>query len=92
MQELKDLEGNTLLDKEKPVTLKSVCVQALMAVDTKEEVNGEEKYKRYQLTQKIGEKEEVDLSTEEISKIKQLIGKSFVTLVVGQSWDMLENK
>jgi len=34
--------------------------------------------------------EELDLTIEEIAKIKQLIGKGYGPLIVGQAWDMLE--
>jgi hypothetical protein len=93
-QPLLDLDGNEIKTKEDdkiPYTLKRTCVEALMAQYKDEgELSGTEKVKRYDLALAIyGSKEPLDLQSEDVAFIKQLIGKAFSTLVVGQTWKML---
>lgn len=82
-------------EKEKYITLKRICVNALLS-EAKEEKNiiitGEEKVKRYELAKKIQEAEtKVDLKTEEIVLIKKMIGLVYPPLIVGQCFQLLEN-
>ena len=86
---LTDLDGKELEEGKKKVTLKQVCVNALMAVDQKENIDGTEKLKRYQLATKIN-KGTMDVSVEEVAKIKELVGKYFSTIIVGQVYELLE--
>ncbi len=70
--------------------LGKAITQALLATYSYEkDITGEEKYKRYELVQKV--KSNGDFSIEEIAKLKKLIGMAFTPLIVGQAWDALEN-
>lgn len=100
-QKIKDLDGEaieTQIIKGKKVkteilTLGSAITQALTNnYKDDQELSGNEKVKRFTLAQKIYRKKEtsVDLKVEEITLIKNLIGKSYGTLVVGQIWQILE--
>ena len=89
-QPIKNIQGEEIKD----LTLKTVSVEALLATFSDEQsLSGEEKAKRYVLATRIyANSEELDLTVEEISKIKQLIGKGYGPLVVGQAWEILEGK
>jgi len=56
------------------------------------DLRGVEKIKRYILSQKVYRKrnEAVDLTTDEVALIKELVGKNYPALVVGQVWQILE--
>ena len=87
-QPIKNIQGKEIKD----LTLKTVSVEALLATFSDEQsLSGEEKAKRYVLATRIyANPEELGLTVEEIAKIKQLIGKGYGPLIVGQAWDMLE--
>ena len=89
-QPIKNIMGEEIKD----LTLKTVSVESLLATfDDERSLLGEEKAKRYVLATRIyANPEELDLTVEEISKIKQLIGKGYGPLVVGQAWEILEGK
>ena len=89
-QPIKNITGEEIKD----LTLKSVSVEALLATFSDEQsLLGEEKAKRYVLATRIyANSEELDLTVEEIAKIKQLIGKGYGPLVVGQAWEILEGR
>ena len=89
-QPIKNIQGEEIKD----LTLKTVSVEALLATFSDEQsLSGEEKAKRYLLATRIyANPEDIDLTVEEISKIKQLIGKGYGPLVVGQAWEILEGR
>lgn len=91
---LQEMRDGKIVDTGTKLTLRKVCTEALMLNNPQESVDGEEKFKRYQLALKvnISVTDEVDLSTEEITKIKRLVGASYGTGVVGPAFDMLEKK
>ena len=88
-----NFNGEVLKDSQsqKELSLKDVCVEALMVVDQKEEIEGKEKVKRYNLALDIYNGKKESLSSEDIVLLKELIGKYFTTIVVGQALQMLEN-
>jgi len=92
-KELVDLNGIVILDTTgKPATLKGVTIDALMAVYQDEQnLGGEEKLKRYELGLMLS-KDMFEVTVEEISLIKKLIGKAYGALIVGQAWNILEGK
>lgn len=92
-QVLKTLSGRPMEDDEKkPLTLKWACVNSLLAHYPKEEIDGTEKMKRFKMAYKIEKGGEVELSAEEVAKVKTLVSQSMTTLIVGQSHLMLERK
>jgi hypothetical protein len=95
-QKLLNLDGTEVVnpnDKE-PTLLRGIAVTALLAqFEDERSLSGEDKLKRWELALKIKNGEDpIELSVEEISLVKKLIGKGFVVLVVGQAWKMLEGK
>lgn len=88
---LTKLEGDPLKDdKQEDLTLAGAAKQALLVLDEKQ--TGEEKYENYCIATKVANGGEVTLKSEEISKIKEMIGKYMYPIVVGQAWDLLEGK
>jgi len=79
--------------KESDVILKDVSINALLA-DIREQgvkpETGREKLKKFKLARKIDAGGEIELTAEEISLIKEKIGKGYSTLVVGRAYELLE--
>ena len=98
----KDKAGNTIPGTEKKATLKSVCIDALLFPKTiinpktgiaEEGDTFEEKMGKYRIYEKFENNvKEVELTSEEITKIKRLISDIKTQLVVGRVNDMLEQK
>lgn len=74
----------------KVVILKESILSALLSIDTRKEVPGEEKYNLYKLAAKCDVDELVELKAEEVSKIKDLVGKVYSPVAVGAIWEMME--
>ncbi len=92
---LKGLEGQPLKDeKGQDVTLGKIAMTALTNVyEDERNITGEEKLKRYDLALTIYALKDnalLDLPVETIAILKDLINKSYSTIVVGQAWRMLE--
>lgn len=96
--EIEDMDGQPMPDSVKEdaknFTLKTACVNALYAqFEDEKGLSGEEKIKRYNLAEKIyaaKDKEEVDLKAEEITLLKNLIGKAYGALIVGRTYELLD--
>jgi len=92
---LKTLDGQVMKDNDGQgnaidATVKMVIVNAILAPVQKE--SGVDKVKKFDLAQRIYKSDEVDLTAEEISLIKERVGESFPPIVVGQIWNLLEGK
>ncbi len=87
---VKDALGGTIR-AERDFTLRKACTEALqangLAGDT---LDGEERYRRYQLAIKIMSEDEPELSAEEITKLKRVIGLAFGAIVVGRAYEILD--
>ena len=90
---IKNLDGTAIKNKKKDLTARYFATEALLALaDTEKNLSGEEKFKRGQLAEKIYMKDVVDLTVEEISLVKKMVGKVFNSLVVLRMYKILENK
>lgn len=94
-QKLVALNGNVLKDNDGQgnvidATLKTAIVNGLLAPVQKE--SGVDKVKKYELALRIYKNDEVELSAEDIVLIKKCVGENFAPIVVGQVWELLENK
>ncbi len=88
---MKNFDGSEIKDRDKPVTLRSVCVNALTVPEAPgAAVSGEEKLKRYMLAQRIYGEDEVDLTAEQVTLIKTLVSVSYGAIVSGQVWLLLD--
>lgn len=89
--QLKTSNGiDTLLDGEgKPMTLREICIHALLSPDNKD--TRQKKWDKYELYKKIRDAaEEVDLVSDNISFLKELIAQFHSQLVMGQCFEILE--
>ena len=88
---LKNLAGKTLKDGEKDVTLKDVSINALLGNYKDENIDGNEKLKRFMLATKISEaKDELGLENDDITLIKDTIAKGYSTVVTARAWQILD--
>lgn len=90
--EVLNKEKTDFIESGTPFTLKLAASKALLATIKDENADGEEKYKRFKIRERLNEDDVVDLKTDEIAKIKTLIGKVYSPLVVGQCWELLEKE
>ena len=87
---------------EEPITtdldLKHICVDALfnpeLGVDGRPvQVEGQEKFDRYYLASRLYSSNGiVELKSEQITLLKDLIGKGYGPIIIGQAWEALEGK
>lgn len=74
--------------KKDVLTLKDTAIEALLA--SSPEQTGENKFKSYKLAQKVSQGGDVELTVEEVSQIKEAVGKCWGTNVVGPAWAILD--
>jgi hypothetical protein len=93
-QNLKDLDGNDINDEKNGLmTLGKVSASALLSVFPDEkDLSIEEKMTRNDLAEKTWKGGELDLTVDELAKIKGLVNKAFATRIVAQAAKMLEGK
>jgi len=87
-----DFKGNPMkaeAGSEDPATLEVVAISALMAQIDERAPSGKEKFERFQLAVKC--KGKVNLKAEEVSMLKDQIGKFGSPLVVGRAWQLLDS-
>lgn len=77
--------------RRKKLILRDVCTQAFASpIDSDKGASGMEKNKWFLLSLKIQQNDEVDLTSEEISLLKNRIGKVYTILIVGRSYELLD--
>ncbi len=77
-------------EKGKEFTLRAACVNALMAVMEKDNnLSGEDKLKSFELAKRIQNDPEPDLTPEELTKIKDRVGKAYGPVIVGPVFTIL---
>ena len=93
--EIKDLNGEVIVEgKDKtPLLVKPILINALTILSQEDkDLDGKERYDRYTIALKISDAEDgmVSLKSEEVAKIKELVGAMYQPLVVGRVYDALE--
>ena len=88
------LDGDTVQDSKGTVTLKRVCVNALLSqYESEKTVSGEDKLRRWDLAKSIHEaKETVELKSGDIELLKRLIPLCWGVVIVGQALPMLASR
>ena len=95
-QKLLGVDGVEALkgDKGMPLLLKDICITALLTPNQQdvERVKWDkyEVFKKLRDAVKEGDEIWVELKSEEITMIKQAVGKTQTPLIMGQIWEMLE--
>lgn len=73
------------------LTLRKVCVDALLHESVNRSEKPELKVQRYQVALLINQADgEVTLTAEQVADTKKCVGSVFAPIVVGQAWPMLE--
>jgi len=93
-KEIQTIEGGPIIWREKDKTfLKQVAVDVLqLTFQDETSLSGEEKAKRWLLATRIYANSDVDLTIDEVSLIKKLIGKAFGPIIVGPAFEILEGR
>lgn len=87
---LSDVDGSTLKEKGKEVTLKDVFTAAVLTPNQKDEQKT--KMEKWDIYKKVRDAEdECDLRVEEISLIKTTLGEIYPPLIMGQCFDLIES-
>lgn len=74
-------------------TLKWAAIEALMAQGQGESLTAQEKVSRFKLAQKIHTSDgKCDFAVEEVSKMKEVIGKNCPTNVTGAAFDIIDSQ
>lgn len=91
---LKELNGKPATDAaDKPIPASKVLTDALLTLGEKDrDLGGAEKVKRFQLAEKVMGGGLLDYSIDELTMIKDLVGRNFPPLAVGQIWAYLEKE
>lgn len=76
-----------------PMTLKDVIFNSIL-VPSQEKEDEKKKFEKYEIYKKIKDAKggTVDLESQEIALIKKSIGEIQPPLIMGQAWEMLEDK
>ena len=98
-----DLNGNPVPDQSdlnhsdtskgvsyNPFTMKKITITALMHPQFNEKESAEEKLKNYELSLKISNNNEVDITAEDAVRIKKFVNLSFGPLVIGRMNEFLQ--
>ncbi len=90
-QKILNLEGKPMRNKmNKEITLEYICAQVLCMFAEKD-VTGQERFKRFILAEKIIKHDgDLDLPVEDVALLKELIGKTYIPLIVGRAFRILE--
>ncbi len=75
-------------DEREPYLFKHVLINALMAAD--EGIDGEEKLNRYDLAMRVKKDDAVEINEAEVKSLKEIIGKTYPTIIVGQLFPALD--
>lgn len=87
--DLLDIDGAPLKEGEKVIQARTIVVNALMSNNPQEAIGGEEKARRYGLGILANKGGELDLTPEDIALLKDLIGKFYAPIIVGQIYQYL---
>lgn len=97
--ELKTLDGQPVVEPAptaddpqavRPVTARSIAVNALLGEYRDDRSDGEEKLRRFSLARRINAGGDVEIKAEEVSLVKRLVGLAYPPLAVGQVYELLE--
>ena len=94
-QQLINFKGETIPTSDKdatPLTLGDVAITALMSVHQGEQPDGKKSFWRYQIASKVSDSKDCKLEAEEVTEIKERIGKHYTPVVVGPAYELIEGK
>ncbi len=89
--ELLNLDGSVIPDdKGKPTTLKTVFCNVLVNQAAGVKVTGVENAHRFNLAMQIYNADEIELSHDNVTLIRDLVAEGYIPLVAGQVWNILD--
>ena len=89
-QVLCGLDGEAMKDGEKPITLRPICINALMAtMEADKGMSGEDKVKIWVLAGKIQKEDRPVLVAEDVTLLKKRIGAAYGPAIVGPAFLLL---
>jgi len=89
--EMLDLEGKPLQEGGKALTLGSVCCTVLtMVTPDSQNESGESKVKKFSLAMLAVTNQEQEITPEQFTELKGLIGKAYGPIVVARAWAILD--
>jgi hypothetical protein len=93
-QPILNLDGTPGKVGDEPITLQTLAMSALNTITEEDRtLTGSERAKRFDIMQRIyARPREVDLTAEQITLLKNLIGKMFAPLAVGRAYELLEQE
>jgi len=93
-QKLYDLHGKVLLedDGETPITARKILEVALITRGQRETSSAEEQIEKFNLAVRVTTEDQLDLTSEEVVKLKKWIAARSAPLVTGQMALLLEGK
>ena len=84
---------SAFIESKKPLTLGDCCINALLSpVDGDNKLNGIEKFKMFKLAERIQASDEVLIAAEEIGLLKKRISSVYANLIVGRTYELLEQE
>lgn len=91
-----DLGGKEIKEDgiDRVLTTGTVMINSLVASYSEEKADGQEKLKRFQMAMKIQEAtgDTISFKSEEVTKIKELVGKAYNTVIVGRLYSSIEGE
>lgn len=89
-QVLTGIDGEAMMDGDNAVTLRPVCVNALMAtLETDKGMSGEDKVKIWCLAGRIQKEATLELVAEDVALLKKRIGAAYGPAIVGPAFMLL---
>ncbi len=94
--EMKQVDGEMKEVTYPPFTLRKACTNVLVMREADgqgrpKELSGKDKVERYELAKKIhNSKGLVDLTVEEVALLKELVGRIYPPITVGQAFEILD--
>lgn len=86
-----NLQGEPIKDGDGDLTLKAViCAAMLGLLQEDQNADSTAKVRMFRLAQRAVDGGEQDISAEDITLIKQRVGKMYGALIVGRAFDLLE--
>jgi len=88
---LTDLEGSSIMDNGRLVTLGRAAMMALIGqVPEDQSMTGEDRFRFARLAEKVMDNPAAKLPVEDVALIKDRIGKFFSPVVVYRAWPLLD--
>ena len=89
-----DYDKKPIVDAQtkEPVTYRKVFANALNALQENETMTGDQKTRIYQISLKLYDSDEVDLTVDQMSLIKDRVAKFYTPLLFGRTCELFGDK